>query len=40
MSFSNGFMNPRVSLGRLLRLRAMPARSWALWTERSVLFGM
>ena len=39
-SFSDGFMNPRVSRGRLLRLRANRARSSALWIERSVPFGM
>jgi hypothetical protein len=29
-SFSDGFMYPRVLRGRLLRLRANPARSWAV----------
>ena len=40
VSFSDGFMNPSVSRGRLLRLRANAARSSALCTERSVPFGM
>ena len=39
-SFSDGFMNPRVLRGRLLRLRAMRARSWRCGTERSVPLGM
>ena len=39
-SFSDGFMNPSVSRGRLLRLAANRARSSALCTERSVPFGM
>ena len=39
-SFSDGFINPRVLRGRLLRLRAKRARSSALWTDRSVPLGM
>ncbi len=39
-SFSDGFMNPSVSRGRLLRLAVNRARSSALWSERSVPFGM
>jgi hypothetical protein len=39
-SFSDGFMNPSVLRGRLLRLAAIPARSSASKAERSTPLGM
>ncbi len=39
-SFSDGFMNPSVLRGRLLRLAAIRARSSAMCIDRSVPFGM
>jgi tellurite resistance protein TehA-like permease len=39
-SFSDGFINPRVSRGRSFRLLAMRSRSRAVSVERSVPLGM